>query len=408
MTIRRNDKTSAPEPKGQDSSAQPDLLTSEDLFGDMVDASAKPAARAAAPRGTAPPSGRKGPIKVQVSEPGARKASPLASPPAGGEKLPDDVAALLDAFSEPAESALREEEGPGEPAAQDGGLDELVDESPSRSAGETRLDDLLGAQDGRPPSPEEPVQITAADADEDVLVEVLEPAKDDAEARRDLMNLRPASPRTPKPAPPPRPADADDVVELVKPAARTATKFTAAAPKKQAEPAGGGLDLAALAEDAFASAAPPKPAPPSVPAAAPVVKADEAPAAERAPQRTYGPYRLLERIAVGGMAEVFRAKRTGVEGFEKVVAVKRILSHLSDNKEFVDMFIDEAKMVAGLTHPNIVQIFDLGQIERNYYIAMEYVHGRDLRTILRRAKERNLRIPLDISTSIVSKVCSAL
>ena len=78
----------------------------------------------------------------------------------------------------------------------------------------------------------------------------------------------------------------------------------------------------------------------------------------------FGPYRLLEKVAAGGMAEVFRAKRTGVEGFEKVVAVKRILPHLSDNKEFVDMFIDEAKMVAGLTHPNIVQIFDLGRIEQ--------------------------------------------
>ena len=85
------------------------------------------------------------------------------------------------------------------------------------------------------------------------------------------------------------------------------------------------------------------------------------------------------------MAEVFKAKRSGVEGFEKIVAVKRILPHLSDNKEFVDMFVDEAKMVAGLTHPNIVQIFDLGRIEKSYYIAMEYVHGRDLRTILRRA-----------------------
>src|SRR5207245_4576683 len=170
-----------------------------------------------------------------------------------------------------------------------------------------------------------------------------------------------------------------------------------ATPKKQAEPVGGGLDLAALAEDAFSSATAPEPAPAPAP-----------PAAEGKPQRTYGPYRLLERIAVGGMAEVFRAKRSGVEGFEKVVAVKRILSHLSDNKEFVDMFIDEAKMVAGLTHPNIVQIFDLGKIEKNHYIAMEYVHGRDLRTILRRARERNLRVPLDISTYVVSKVCSAL
>jgi serine/threonine protein kinase len=103
------------------------------------------------------------------------------------------------------------------------------------------------------------------------------------------------------------------------------------------------------------------------------------------------------------MAEVFRAKRTGVEGFEKVVAVKRILSHLSDNKEFVDMFIDEAKMVAGLAHPNVVQIFDLGKHDKNYWIAMEYVHGRDLRTIIRRASERGLKIPLDISTYIVQQ-----
>jgi serine/threonine protein kinase len=72
------------------------------------------------------------------------------------------------------------------------------------------------------------------------------------------------------------------------------------------------------------------------------------------------------------------------------------------------MFIDEAKMVAGLTHANIVQILDLGKLEKSYYIAMEYVHGRDLRTILRRAKERSLKIPLDISTYVVSKVCAAL
>jgi serine/threonine protein kinase len=123
---------------------------------------------------------------------------------------------------------------------------------------------------------------------------------------------------------------------------------------------------------------------------------------------TYGPYELLDRVAVGGMAEVFKAKRSGVEGFEKIVAVKRILPHLSDNQEFVDMFVNEAKMVAGLTHPNIVQIFDLGRIETSYYIAMEYVHGRDLRTILRRAKDRGLRMPLDLALRIASLVSSAL
>src|SRR5207245_10561025 len=223
------------------------------------------------------------------------------------------------------------------------------------------------------------------------------PAITEAGARRDLLNLRPASPRAPKPSPPPRPPAQEEPDEAIKPAARITTKFTAATPKKQAEPVGGGLDLAALAEDAFSSATAPEPAPAPAP-----------PAAEGKPQRTYGPYRLLERIAVGGMAEVFRAKRSGVEGFEKVVAVKRILSHLSDNKEFVDMFVDEAKMVAGLTHPNIVQIFDLGRIEKSYYIAMECVQGRDLRSILRRARERAIRVPLDLSALIASRVCPAL
>ena len=108
------------------------------------------------------------------------------------------------------------------------------------------------------------------------------------------------------------------------------------------------------------------------------------------------------------MAEVFKAKRAGVEGFEKIVAVKRILPHLSENKEFLDMFVDEAKMVAGLAHPNIVQIFDLGRIEKSYYIAMEYVHGRDLRTIMRRARDKGLRMPLDLSLRVVSQVCAAL
>ncbi len=122
----------------------------------------------------------------------------------------------------------------------------------------------------------------------------------------------------------------------------------------------------------------------------------------------FGPYTLLERIAVGGMAEVFKAKRSGVEGFEKVVALKRILPHLSENKEFVDMFVDEAKMVAGLAHPHIVQIFDLGKIERSYYIAMEYVQGRDLRTIEKHAHERGLRLPLDLGLRMVSQVCAAL
>ncbi len=122
----------------------------------------------------------------------------------------------------------------------------------------------------------------------------------------------------------------------------------------------------------------------------------------------YGRYSLLEKVATGGMAEVFRAKRKGVEGFEKVVAVKRILPHLSSNKEFVEMFIEEAKMVASLSHPNIVQIFDLGKIDETYYIAMEFVEGKDLRTILTRARTRNTLPAVDLAALIAARVSAAL
>ena len=122
----------------------------------------------------------------------------------------------------------------------------------------------------------------------------------------------------------------------------------------------------------------------------------------------YGRYVLLERVAVGGMAEVFRAKREGVEGFEKVVAVKRILPHLSSNKDFVDMFVEEAKMVASLSHPNIAQIFDLGKVADSYYIAMEFVEGRDLRTILTRARDRGTLLGVDLAALIAAKVGAAL
>jgi len=73
------------------------------------------------------------------------------------------------------------------------------------------------------------------------------------------------------------------------------------------------------------------------------------------------------------MAEVFRARMMGVEGFQKTVAIKRILADMAGNDEFVTMFIDEAKLAAQLKHPNIVDIYDLGKIERSFYIAMEYV-----------------------------------
>jgi serine/threonine protein kinase len=194
------------------------------------------------------------------------------------------------------------------------------------------------------------------------------------------------------------PVTDDEEARLPAAAIRTGAKLSITDPKI---PRGPGLDLASVAESAIeekaseASAEPPKSAPP--PAREPSWRDDR-----------FGPYELIDRVAIGGMAEVFKAKKAGVEGFEKVVALKRILPHLSDNKEFLDMFVDEAKMVAGLTHPNIVQIYELDRIEKSYYIAMEYVHGRDLRTIMRRAREKGLRMPLDLSLRVVSQVCAAL
>ncbi len=111
---------------------------------------------------------------------------------------------------------------------------------------------------------------------------------------------------------------------------------------------------------------------------------------------TFGRYVLLEKIGVGGMAEILRAKVYGAAGFEKEFAIKLILPGLIDDREFVDMFINEAKIAVNLYHTNIVQVFDLGQIEGQYFIAMEYVHGKDLLDVLARCAEYDLKIPLHL------------
>ncbi len=96
----------------------------------------------------------------------------------------------------------------------------------------------------------------------------------------------------------------------------------------------------------------------------------------------FGKYILLNKIALGGMAEIFRAKTIGAEGFEKEVVIKRILPHYTEDEAFVTMFIDEAKVSSGLNHPNIVQIYDFDIQDGCYYIAMEYIEGRDLRRVI--------------------------
>ncbi len=122
----------------------------------------------------------------------------------------------------------------------------------------------------------------------------------------------------------------------------------------------------------------------------------------------FGRHLLLERINVGGMAEVFKAKSFGVEGFERIVAVKRILPALAEDEEFVTMFIDEARIASHLTHQNIVQIYELGRTEGTYFISMEYVAGKDLRQILDQYKKSKELMDIGRSCFIVSRVCEAM
>lgn len=122
----------------------------------------------------------------------------------------------------------------------------------------------------------------------------------------------------------------------------------------------------------------------------------------------FGKYLLIDKVGTGGMAELFLAKQSGLKGFEKMMAIKRILPHLTEDGEFISMFINEAKLAALLTHQNIVQIFDLGHIENSYFIAMEYVMGKDLRTILQRSKTLNMPMTVGHALLIMSKVCTGL
>lgn len=123
---------------------------------------------------------------------------------------------------------------------------------------------------------------------------------------------------------------------------------------------------------------------------------------------TFGQYVIEEHVATGGMAQVYKARMLGLEGFQKTVAIKRILPHLSSNEDFVTMFVDEAKLAAQLNHPNIIHIYDLGKIDGSHFIAMEYIEGRDLRSILDDCRRRDVRVPVPLALYIATLLASAL
>src|SRR5258707_11600051 len=117
---------------------------------------------------------------------------------------------------------------------------------------------------------------------------------------------------------------------------------------------------------------------------------------------------MLEKLATGGLGEVWKARMRGVKGFQKIVVIKKILPHLSDNQDFIEMFVDEAKLAAQLNHNNIIHIYDLGKIQSSYYIAMEYIDGDDLKNILKTAQERDQPLSIEIALFAASKIAAAL
>ncbi len=121
-----------------------------------------------------------------------------------------------------------------------------------------------------------------------------------------------------------------------------------------------------------------------------------------------GKYELLRKIAVGGMAELYVARVTGMHGFEKLVALKRILDAHQGNHEFIQMLMDEARLAANLDHPNIAPVYDFGRDGSTYFFTMEYVRGKDLRQLVRAVHARSERVPLEHILTIATGIAAGL
>jgi eukaryotic-like serine/threonine-protein kinase len=127
-----------------------------------------------------------------------------------------------------------------------------------------------------------------------------------------------------------------------------------------------------------------------------------------AEEEQFGPYLVYERLGVGGMATVHRALERGIEGFERIVALKRLLPHLAEDASFIKSFVREAKLASLLNHVNIVQIFELGRVGTEYFISMEHIDGRDIRRILRHARKVTGPPPIHVTVGLLIQLCEAL
>ena len=121
--------------------------------------------------------------------------------------------------------------------------------------------------------------------------------------------------------------------------------------------------------------------------------------------QTFGKYFLMKKLAAGGMGEIFLAKQQGPAGFTKLLVVKKILAHLTENKEFIEAFLGEARLAAQMNHRNVVQVFELGEEAGNYFIAMEYVAGKSLRDVIDQAIKRKEKLNAELCRLVAEQIC---
>src|SRR5437868_5270421 len=124
--------------------------------------------------------------------------------------------------------------------------------------------------------------------------------------------------------------------------------------------------------------------------------------------KTFGQYLLLDRLAAGGMAEIYLARPLALRGDGRIVVVKRVLPQVADDPNFINMFRTETRVCVGFNHPNIVQMFDFGQVDRQPYIAMEYVEGRNLQDLISRYIKLGKALPLNVALTIIGRAADAL
>jgi serine/threonine-protein kinase len=122
----------------------------------------------------------------------------------------------------------------------------------------------------------------------------------------------------------------------------------------------------------------------------------------------FGKYRLIAKLATGGMGEIFLARLKGVAGFEKLVVIKRLLPHLAEDAHFVTMLLDEARIAARLSHPNVCEVYDLGEVDGQFYIAMEYLEGVSCSQVLQRARKEGRWLDIRLAAAVLIQACEGL